>query len=49
MKGGKLTSKGKARQALGADGRAKDRAAKQSGRKTSDYKYNKQTNRATLK
>lgn len=49
MKGGKLTSKGKARQALGADGRAKDRAAKKSGRKTSDYKYNAKTNRATLR
>lgn len=49
MKGGKLTAKGKARQALGADGRAKDRAAKRSGKNTSDYKYNSKTNRATLK
>lgn len=49
LKGGKLTSKGKARQALGAAGRAKDRAAKTSGRKTSDYKYNSKTNAATLK
>lgn len=48
MKGGKLTAKGKARQALGAAGRAKDRAAKTSGRKASDYKYNAKTNRATL-
>jgi hypothetical protein len=47
--GGKLTSKGKARQALGAGGRAKDRASKKSGKKTSDYKYNAKTNRATLK
>lgn len=49
MSGGKLTSKGKARQALGAGGRAKDRAAKQSGKSTSAYKYNSKTNRATLK
>lgn len=49
MSGGKLTAKGKARQALGAAGRAKDRAAKESGRKASAYKYNAKTNRATLK
>lgn len=49
MSGGKLTTKGKKRQALGAAGRAKDRAAKASGRKTSDFKYNAKTNRATLK
>lgn len=48
-KSGKLTSKGKKRQAMGAGGRAKDRAAKASGHKTSDFKYNKKTNRATLK
>lgn len=48
-KNGKLTAKGKKRQALGASGRAKDRAAKASGRKVKDYKYNKQTNRATIK
>lgn len=46
---GELTAKGKKRQAMGNDGRAKDRAAKRSGRKASDYKYNKKTNRATLK
>lgn len=46
---GKLTAEGKKRQALGAAGRAKDRAAKASGRKTSEFKYNKKTNRATLK
>lgn len=46
---GTLTTKGKARQALGAAGRAKDRAAKASGGKTSDYKYNPKTNRATKK
>lgn len=44
-----LTPKGKKRQAMGAAGRAKDRAAKYSGNKASDYKYNKRTNRATLK
>lgn len=49
MKGGKLTDKGKARQSLGNSGRAKDRAAKKSGKKMSDYKYNPKTNRATLK
>lgn len=46
---GKLTSDGKKRQAMGASGRAKDRAAKKSGHSTNDYKYNKKTNRATLK
>lgn len=49
MKGGKLTSKGKKRQALGNAGRAKARAAKYSGGKSTDYKYNKKTNRATKK
>jgi hypothetical protein len=44
-----LTSKGAKRQAMGAEGRAKDREAKQSGRSTSDYRYSKKTNRATLK
>jgi hypothetical protein len=46
---GKLTAEGKKRQAMGADGRAKDRAAKKAGRKTSEYKYSSKTNRATLK
>lgn len=46
---GKLTSEGKKRQALGNGGRAKDRAARNSGRKSSDYNYNPKTNRATLK
>lgn len=48
---GSLTAAGKKRQAMGADGRAKDRAAKQSGgaHKASDYVYDKKTNRATLK
>ena len=34
---------------MGASGRAKDRAAKRSGRDASDYKYNPKTNGATLK
>jgi hypothetical protein len=45
----KLTPHGKARQALGAAGRAKDRAAKASGHPATDYKYNSKTNRARLK
>jgi hypothetical protein len=44
-----LTSKGKKRQAMGAHGRAKDRASKRAGRSSSEYKYNPATNRATLK
>lgn len=44
-----LTSKGKSRSAMGAAGRAKDRAAKISGRKPSDYKYNQLNNTARLK
>lgn len=46
---GELTSAGKKRQALGNDGRAKDRAVKQSGGKPSDYKYNPKTNRTSKK
>lgn len=49
MKGGTLTAKGQERQALGNDGRAKDRAAKLSGKPASSYKYNAKTNSATLK
>jgi len=49
LKDGKLTEKGKKRQALGASGRAKDRAAKESGHSSKDYKYDKKTNQATLK
>jgi hypothetical protein len=41
----KLTTEGKKRQALGASGRAKDRAVKANGGKSSDYKYNPKTNR----
>jgi len=44
-----MTTKGRERSAMGAAGRAKDREAKYSGRKTSDYKYSSKTNRATLK
>lgn len=43
------TSQGVKRGEMGAEGRAKDRAAKYSGRKTGDFVYNKKTNRATLK
>lgn len=46
---GELTTKGKKRQALGKAGRAKDRAAKYSHGKASNYKYNPKTNRATKK
>lgn len=44
-----LTEYGKKRQAMGAAGRAKDRAARASGRKSTEYNYNPRTNRATLK
>lgn len=47
--GGALTKHGKKRQALGAAGRAKDRAAKESGRPVSDYTYNAKTNRGMVK
>jgi len=46
---GKATIKGKMRGTMTPGERAKDRAAKRSGRKVSDYVYNKRTNRATLK
>jgi len=46
---GTLTAAGRARDALGAEGRALDRAAKRSGHPVSDFKYNKTTNAATLK
>jgi hypothetical protein len=51
MKNGELTAAGKKRQALGNDGRAKDRASRYSeGRnKPSAYVYDAKTNRATLK
>lgn len=44
-----MTPKGKQRSVLGAAGRAKDRAAKVSGHKASDYKYNQLKNTARLK
>ncbi len=43
------TSKGKRRGKMTPGERAKDRASKLSGKKTKKYKYNKKTNRATLK
>lgn len=43
------TAKGKRRGAMTPAARAKDRAAKRSKHKTSDYKYNKKSNLATLK
>ena len=44
-----LTSKGEGRNSMSAAERAKDRAAKRSGKRVSDYKYNNRTNIATLK
>ena len=44
-----LTAQGKKRSEMGAAGRAKDRAAKESGKSPNAYKYNPRTNRATLK
>jgi len=44
-----LTDKGEGRNSMTAAERAKDRAAKRSGRRVSDYKYNNRTNIATLK
>jgi|KBSMisStaDraftv2_1062788.scaffolds.fasta_scaffold09306_11 hypothetical protein len=46
---GALTPQGQARQDLGAAGRAKDRAARRSGRTPDQYAYNPRTNRATLR
>jgi len=48
-KAGVLTKKGKARDNMTAEERAKDRAAKSSGRPAKDFKYTARTNRATLK
>ena len=48
-KDGKLTAKGKKRNAKTAAQRAKERAAKKSGKSVTDYKYNVKTNTATLK
>ena len=49
LKGGKLTAKGKKRNAMTPAARAKARSAKASGRPAKAYKYNKRTNRATLR
>lgn len=46
---GNLTPEGLKRQNLGPAGRAKDRAAKASDHKASEYVYNRKTNKATLK
>ena len=43
------TAKGKRRGSMTPAARAKDRAAKKSKHKTSDYKYNRKSNVATLK
>lgn len=48
-KDGNLTAAGRRRDAMTAEERAKDRAAKKAGKSTRDYKYNPRTNRATLK
>ena len=44
----RLTAEGQRRDAMGAAGRAIDRAAKSSGRHPSEYVYNPHTNRAVL-
>jgi hypothetical protein len=44
LKNGKLTAEGHKRDALGAAGRAKDRAVKRSGGSPDDYSYNPKTN-----
>lgn len=46
---GKLTKAGEKRNRMTAGERAKDRAAKRSGKPTSAYKYDVKTNQATLK
>jgi hypothetical protein len=46
---GKLTAAGYARSMMTAEERAIDRAVKRSGRSHSDYVYNPDTNRATVK
>jgi hypothetical protein len=43
-----LTAAGKARDAMTAEERAKDRASKLSGKKPTAYSYDPKTNRATL-
>lgn len=46
---GNLTKKGKKRDDMTAAERAVDRSAKRSGKKPTAFKYDKRTNRATLK
>ena len=46
---GTLTDAGRARDALGAEGRAKDRAAQRAGRSPDAFTYDKATNTAHLK
>jgi len=46
---GTLTAAGQKRNMMTAEERAKDRAAKSTGRPTRDFTYSAQTNRATLK
>lgn len=44
-----LTAKGRKRNSMSPGQRAKARAAKYSGRKPGSFRYNKKTNRATLR
>jgi hypothetical protein len=46
---GKLTPEGQRRNNMTAEERALDRAAKRSGKSTSEYIYDPRTNRATLR
>lgn len=46
---GNLTAEGKKRDNMTASERAKDRAARESGRRPSDYTYNPRTNTAKVK
>lgn len=46
---GKLTAEGQRRNAMTAEERAIDRAAKRSGRSVADFEYDPRTNRATLR
>ena len=48
-KSGALTKKGQARDNMTAKERAIDRAVKKTGREAQEFKYNRSTNRATLK
>lgn len=46
---GELTKAGKVRDSMTAKERAVDRAVKKTGRAPQEFKYNRSTNRATLK